>query len=153
MLPEHKRNAALQKVPFTIKYVEDLLESKNCCLIYSDHREPIQKIAAHFGVPAITGSMSATRRSKLVNDFQSGKLKILCATVGSLKEGSDLFRADDLVLNDPPWVPGDILQVINRMRALGQNTPKTVHRIFGSPQDEKIWEALEEKMRTIDKAT
>lgn len=153
VLPEHKRNAAIQKIPFTIKYVEDLLESVECCLVYSDHREPCQLLAEHFKVPAITGEMPAKRRAQLVNDFQSGKVKILCATVGSLKEGADLFRAKDLVLNDPSWVPGDLLQVINRTRALGHKDPRTIHRILGSPQDAKIWEVLEDKMATINKAT
>jgi SNF2 family DNA or RNA helicase len=153
VLPEHKRNAAVKKVPFTIKYVENLMESVDCCLVYSDHREPIEKIAAHFKVPAVTGSMPASKRADMVNKFQSGELNILCATIGSLKEGADLFRARDLVLNDPAWVPGDIFQVINRTRALGEKDPRTVHRIMGSPQDEKIWNVLEEKMQTIDKAT
>jgi len=153
VLPEHKRNAAVQKVPFTIKYVEDLLQSIECCLIYSDHREPCQQLAKHFGVLPITGEMSGTKRNQLVNDFQAGKTNIICATVGALKEGSDLFRAKDLVLNDPPWVSGDILQVINRTRAMGQKDPRTVHRIMGSPQDAKIYKVLEEKQETIDKAT
>jgi SNF2 family DNA or RNA helicase len=153
VLPEHKRNAALQKVPFTIKYVENLLESAECCLIYSDHREPCQLLAKHFNVPAITGEMPAHRRAQLVTDFQSGKINTLCATIGALKEGSDLFRSKDMVLNDPAWTPGDISQVINRMRALGEKDPRTVHRILGSPQDAKIWEVLEEKMKTIDQAT
>lgn len=152
-LPEHKKNAALKKVPFTIQYVQDLMETVDCCLVYSDHREPCEKIAAHFGVPAATGEMSATRRSQLVNDFQSGKLNILCATIGALKEGADLFRAKDLVLNDPAWVSGDLVQVINRTRAMGEKEPRTVHRILGSPQDEKIYKVLEEKQITIDKAT
>ena len=130
-----------------------MLESVECCLVYSDHREPVEKMAAHFGVPAITGSMPASKRSQLVNDFQAGKLRIICATVGSLKEGADLYRAKDLVLNDPPWVPGDIQQVINRTRALGQKEPRTVHRILGSPQDGKIWEVMQEKMETIRRAT
>ena len=121
--------------------------------MYSDHREPIEKIAAHFKVPAITGSMPAMRRAQLVNDFQAGKINILCATIGSLKEGADLYRAKDLVMLDPAWVPGDIAQVINRMRAIGEKDPRTVHRILGSPQDERIWQVLEDKMRTIDQAT
>lgn len=152
-LPEHKRNAALKKVPFAIKYVENLVESVDCCLVYSDHREPIEKIAAHFKVPAITGSTPPARRAQLVSDFQSGKLNMLCATIGSLKEGADLYRAKDLVLVDPPWIPGDLHQVINRMRALGEKDPRTVHKILGSPQDLKISEVLEEKMKTIELAT
>lgn len=153
LLPEHKTNAAIKKVPFTIKYIENLMETASCCLVYSDHREPIQKIAEHFKVPAITGSMAAARRSQLVNDFQSGKLNILCATIGSLKEGADLFRSKDMVLNDYPWVPGDLKQVINRMRAMGEKDPRTVHRILGCPQDRVIMDILDEKQKTIDQST
>lgn len=153
VLPEHKRNAAIQKVPFTIKYVEDLMQTVGCCLVYSDHREPCEKIAAHFGVPAITGSMPGSKRAKLVADFQAGKMKILCATVGALKEGADLYRAKDLVLNDLPWVTGDIDQVCARTRKIGEKDPRTVHLIFGSPQDEKIWKVLNEKRETITRAT
>jgi superfamily II DNA or RNA helicase len=153
VLPEHKRNAAIQKTPFAIQYIENLLETVPCCLVYSDHREPIEKIAAHFKVPAITGSVPAAKRGQLVEDFQAGKLNILCATIGSLKEGADLYRARDMVLVDPSWIPGDISQVINRMRAMGEKHPRTVHRIMGSPQDEKIWQVLQEKMDTIQKAT
>lgn len=151
--PDIKVQAALQKVPFTIKYVENLVETVDCCLIYSDHKEPIQKLAAHFGVPAITGEMPANRRAQLVADFQAGNLKYLCATIGSLKEGADLFRSKDIVLNDPCWVVGDLQQVMNRIRALGEKEPRTVHRILGSPQDEKIYGVLEEKRKIIDAAT
>jgi len=125
----------------------------DCVLIYSDHKEPIKAIAKHFGVPAITGEMPGNKRAQLVADFQAGKLDKLCATIGSLKEGADIFRADHLVLNDLCWVPGDLLQVMNRMRKLGQQQPKLVHRMWGSPQDEKIGEAIDEKIRVIDLAT
>lgn len=152
-LSEHKKSAALKKVPFTIKYVENLMESVKCCLVYSDHKDPVHELANHFEVPAITGAMPASRRAQLVNDFQAGKFNILCATIGSLKEGADLYRAKDTVFNDLPWIPGDLLQVINRTRAIGEKDPRTVHRIFGSPQDEKIAGVLEEKIKTIDEAT
>lgn len=151
--PDVKVEAALQKVPFTIRYVENLVETVDCCLIYSDHKEPVKRLAAHFGVPAITGEMNPSKRAQLVNDFQKGKLDILCATIGSLKEGHDLFRSKHIVLNDLCWVPGDIFQVINRIRALGKKEPRVVHRLFGSPQDEKISAAIERKMDVINRAT
>jgi len=145
--------AALKKVPFTIKYVEDLLEHTECVLIYSDHVEPINQIAKHFNVPAITGKMPGASRSLLAADFQAGNGRILCATIGALKEGQDLFRSKDIVLNDLCWIPGDLKQVINRIRGLGQKDPRTVHEIYGSPQDEKIGAAIKEKIETIDAAT
>lgn len=151
--PDIKVEAALKKVPFTIKYIEDLLISIDCVLVYSDHVAPIEAIASHFGVTAITGKMSSKKRSQLADDFQSGKGKILCATIGALKEGKDLFRAKDIVINDCCWVPGDMKQVVNRIRGLGQKDPRTVHEIFGSPQDEKISTAIKDKMYVIEEAT
>lgn len=153
VMSDKKAEAALKKVPFTIKYVEDLLENVKCCLVYSDHIAPAEQIAKHFGVKAITGKVPAKRRSQMAKDFQSGKGKILVATVGALKEGQDLYRSNDIVLNDYPWVPGDLKQVVNRIRRMGDKNPCIVHRILGSPQDEKIIDALTEKMRVIEMAT
>jgi hypothetical protein len=147
-----KVQAALKKVPFTIKYVEDLLDKVDCVLVYSDHVQVIEEISKHFKVKPITGKTTSTARAKMAVEFQAGKGTILCATIGSLKEGQDLFRSKDIVISDPCWVPGDLRQVINRIRGLGQKDPRTVHRILGSPQDEKIYRALEEKQKTIDLA-
>lgn len=153
ILPEHKKMAAIKKVPFTIKYVESLLEEVDCCLIYSDHIESCEQIAAHFNVEAITGKMPAKRRSQLADDFQAGKGRVLSATIGALKEGKDLYRASHLVTNDLCYVPGDLKQMYNRMRVVGKKTPCVWHRLLGSPQDAKIADILDEKMETIEAAT
>lgn len=153
VLPEHKAMAALKKVQFTYDYAKDLLEQKECCLIYSDHVESTESIAQKFGVPAITGKMNAKKRGELADKFQAGEGKVLVATIGSLKEGKDLYRAHDTIFNDLCWVPGDLKQVVNRMRVVGKKTPCTAHRIFGSPQDQYIANVLDEKIDTIEKAT
>ena len=149
-----KAEAALQKIPVTIEYANDLMQQlETPVLIYRDHVEPIERIAKHFGVPAITGEMNAERRIRLAKEFQAGKEKVLCATIGSLQVGVDLSRAKDLILNDLPWVPGDLTQVYNRMRKVGDTETRFIHRILGSPQDEKISNALEEKRKVIERVT
>lgn len=153
VMPKFKAEAALKKVPFTIKYADDLLEKVKCVLIYSDHVASAEAIAAHFGVRALTGKVPSKLRSKLATAFQNGEGKVCVATIGALKEGKDLFRSNDVLFNDQCWVPGDMVQAINRIRIMGDKTPKTVHKIFGSPQDEKISTALEEKMAVINAAT
>lgn len=151
--PEQKKEAAIKKVPFTIKYTEDLLQQVNCAMVYSDHVPSADAIAQHFGVRALTGRMPGKMRSRLAKEFQAGAGKILVATVGALKEGEDLYRSKDIVLNDLPWVPGDLTQVVNRIRRIGDKKPCTVHKIHGSPQDEYISNALQEKMDVIERAT
>lgn len=153
VLPEHKKVAAIKKVPFTIKYAENLLEEVDCILIYSDHIESCEAIAKHFGVTPITGKMVAQKRSFYSKRFQAGEGRVLCATIGALKEGEDLCRASHTVFNDLCWVPGDLKQVVNRMRMVGKKNPCTAHRIFGSPQDATIAEHLDEKMAVIEAVT
>lgn len=153
VLPEHKAAAALMKVPFTVKYVKDLLEEVACCLVYTDHVASAEAIAKEFNVPAITGHMPAVKRGILADEFQAGTGRVLVATIGSMKEGKDLFRSSHIVLNDYPWVPGDLKQVIYRIQRIGQNSHCTVHRILGSPQDEYIADVIDQKVETIEKAT
>lgn len=151
--PDIKKQAAIQKVPFTIKYIKDLLEETDCVLVYSDHVEPIEMIAKEFGVKAITGNVPSTLRSKLADRFQAGEGQILPCTIGSMKEGKDFFRANHIVFNDYSWVPGDIKQVIARIRRIGQKRKCVVHKIMGSPQDEYIMNAVDEKVKVIEQAT
>jgi SNF2 family DNA or RNA helicase len=151
--PTAKAEAAIRKVPFTIKYAKNLLEEVECLLIYTDHVTPAEVIAKEFGVTAITGKLNSKIRSDLADKFQSGEGKVLVATIGSMKEGKDLFRSNHMVFNDLPWVPGDMKQVVYRIQRIGQNKPCTVHTILGSPQDEYIGEVIREKIKTIEKAT
>lgn len=152
--PDIKAEAALQKAPLTIQYATDLLEQlKTPVIIYTDHVASCEFIAKHFGVPAIHGKMGSGTRKKLADSFQAGNGNVLVATIGSLSVGIDLSRAHDLILNDPAWVPSDLTQIYNRMRKVGDKGTRFVHRIWGSPQDRKISEALTEKINVIEKVT
>lgn len=151
--PDAKVEAANQKVPFTVKYAKDLLEETDCVLIYTDHVEPAERIAAQLGVKAITGKVSSKVRSQMADAFQAGEGRIQVATIGSMKEGKDLFRSSHIILNDFPWVPGDLKQVIYRIQRMGQKRKCTVHRIIGSPQDEYIMDTIQSKIKVIERAT
>ena len=147
----YKAEAALKKVPFTIKYVKDLLEQVECVPIYTDHVESAKALAAAFGIEAITGEMPAAKRSIIGNEFQEGKRRVIVATIKSFSTGISLTRANNLVFNDLPWIPGDLAQTIYRIHRRDQKKTCVIHKILGSPQDAKISETLESKSRTIEK--
>jgi SNF2 family DNA or RNA helicase len=152
VVPEVKKRAAMEKVPFTIQYAKNLLEEVDQLLIYSDHVDPVKVIAQNFEVPAITGEMPVSKRAEAVADFQAGKIKVIVATIGSLSTGVTLTAANNLIYNDYAWVPGDLDQVEGRINRMGQTKRCIVHRILGSPQDKYILERIESKREVIRRA-
>ncbi len=147
-----KAKAALVKAPICVEYARDLKKGVSSpILIYSDHREAAESIARSLGVEALTGKIPPKKRMAKALEFQRGKGDFLVATVGALSMGVTLTRARNLILNDPPWVPGDLDQVFKRIDRIGAVGPCTVHWLQGSPQDKEICKALEEKRRVIKK--
>lgn len=149
VMPEVKAKAARAKVPFTIEYVDSILEEVEKVVIVSEHVDSASAIAEHYNVECITGSMKTEDRQRLVNDFESGKSNILVGTIGTLKEGYTLVSAWNMVLNDYCWVPGDLDQLYARINRRGQTRQCIIHHILGSPQDEYILNRLAEKRDVI----
>jgi intein/homing endonuclease len=155
VLPQVKSQAAMNKTKYTIAYCKELLSSgeADSLVIYSDHIEPAKKIAEAFGVEAITGQTRPEVRQKMASDFQFKKTQVIVATIGSFSTGVTLTRANNMVFNDYPWVPGDMEQAEHRINRIGQTRHCVYHRILGSPQDRYILETIESKMNTIKKVT
>lgn len=152
--PTFKREAAMKTVPFTVEYVKGLLsQGVGKVLVFSDHPGPAEAIAAELGGGFIHAGVSGKRRDLLTEKFQHGDLQVLSGTFKTLGTGYTLTSAWNTVFNDIPWVPSDERQAIYRLHRISQKRRVVVHRIFGSPQAEKIWEALEEKRSVIKKVT
>lgn len=153
VMPAIKKEMALKKVDFTCKYVEGELERFGKCVIYSDHVDAASEIASYFKVPVITGSTPAPKRSEILKDFINGKYDVLSCTIKSFNTGVTITVANWMVFNDLCWVPGDLEQARRRIRRIGQTKLCHYHYIFGSYQDERILESLNNKERTIREVT
>ena len=151
--PTAKLQAAVKKVPFTVKYTKNIIDEMGCAVVYTDQVPACQAIAKELGVTAITGLLSKQARDIEKKKFMRGETSVIVATYGSFSVGVDLTRASDLIINDYPWVPGDMKQAIYRIRRINQTKPCVIHRIFGSPQDEYIFNTILEKSAEIDRVT
>lgn len=148
-----KRESAMAKIPFTIKYIEDLLESIENVVVFTDYVDVCEAIAAHFGVEAITGKMAPEKRYEISLKFQAREINLIMATTGSFSTGIDLFAAKDMVFNDIPWIPGDLTQAIARVDRDGQTERCIVHLMSGSYQDKAINENMLKAQEVIDSIT
>jgi SNF2 family DNA or RNA helicase len=148
--PDIKAKAALAKVPFTISYVKDLLQSVEKVVVYTDHVDSCEALAKGLEATAITGNTPMKIREYLANEFQKGDLHIIVATIGSFSTGITLTATNHMVISDYCWTPGDLLQTYARIRRIGQTKTCFYHRVIGSYQDLYILKKLEEKNETIN---
>lgn len=144
-----KEKSAMLKTKFTIQYIKELLETTGKIVVFTDHVKPAEAIAEAFGTTAYTGKTSQNNRTRLKNEFQDGKTEVIVLTFGAGSEGLTLTKANVMVLNDYPWVPGILEQAIKRIYRISQLRRCIINSIVGSFQDSYIMLMIKEKMKDI----
>jgi SNF2 family DNA or RNA helicase len=150
-----KRDSAVATAPFTADIALDAIESgAGPVVIFSDHVKPIEIMGLHLSkvrVGSITGATPMANRQELVDRLNKGQLDVLLCTYGAASSGFNMTGACLLLLNDPPWVPGDLDQATKRVHRLGQLKICRIVRVIGSKVVEKIYKTLDGKNKVINK--
>ncbi len=144
-----KAQAALSKASFTAEYVQNLLDQDERVVVFSDHVESAELIAYKLGVKAITGKTLMHYRDAMAERFQNLESNVIVATIGSFSTGIDLQSANNVVFNDPNWVPGNMDQARFRIKRIGQKKRCFFHYIVGSHQDSIIYQRIKQKEEVI----
>jgi SWI/SNF-related matrix-associated actin-dependent regulator 1 of chromatin subfamily A len=144
-----KALAALNKAPFTVDYVKNLMDEIDSCVIFTDHKASCEHIAQALKAPFISGDVPINKRQEIIDGFQNGKYPILVCTIGAASTGLTLTRTCNMVFNDYSWVPGNNAQARDRIRRMGQTRVCVYHNIYGTVTDEFIGKELKRKESTI----
>lgn len=142
---------ALVKAEYTIKWVTDFFAKypDEPLVIVSDHPAAAERIAGEFAAPVITGATPSEKRSKLVEDFQNGRHRLIVGTIGAMGTGFTLHRSKYLIFNDLSWVPAKNLQAAKRVHRIGQSRHCLILTFNSSKMDARINQRLWEKSKTI----
>lgn len=150
-----KHILAQEKISSTIEIAENILAGDMSVVIFTNYNAVVNKLMRHFGDLAtkITGSCSAKDREKAVEDFQSGRKKVMIANIIAGGVGITLIEANNLIFNDFDWVPANHFQAEDRIHRIGQTKKCTVNYIYvnGAEIDEYMAEMLERKSVYINK--
>lgn len=92
----------------------------------------------------------AAARAEAVRRFQAGDAAVLVGSLMTIREGLTLTAADQVVMLERSWTPGDNDQTIRRVRRRGQDKP-VVARQFVTPKsfDATQWSVLQDKTANI----
>lgn len=79
---------------------------------------------------SFTGQTSPPERERIVQEFQSGKLRVFAGTIKAGGVGLDLFAASIVIFLDRSWSPAENLQAEDRLWRIGQGNSVTVYDIM-----------------------
>jgi SWI/SNF-related matrix-associated actin-dependent regulator of chromatin subfamily A-like protein 1 len=117
-------------------------------IVFTCFRETAEHFAHRPGWAYVHGGIPASRRSKLVDKFQSGELRGLACTIQSIGLGVTLTRSHDVIFVDEAFTNAENMQAEDRVCRIGQDKPVTITRIVTQHRmDQRVNAILREKRR------
>ena len=161
MVSTARRLMGEAKAPAVAAYISDMLESGVEKIIVSAWHKSVLEILwkklHHHGAVFMGEGVSMAKRQAIVDKFQEDpRVRIILGQMISMGVGWTLTAAQDAVLAEPDWVPGNNDQFIDRIHRMGQKgayvrghvpvVPGTLdERILGTAiqKDQNIYQAMD----------
>lgn len=160
MLTHLRRAGSIAKAETAIELAEEILESGQSVVLFTEFVESAQAIKAAFasyGAELLTGDVTGkeadsetSKRQAMVDRFQSGKSKVFVSTIRAGGVGITLTASSNVILVDRPWTPGDAEQAEDRCYRIGQTEMVNVQWIQCGEIDAKVDAILLEKSERIE---
>jgi SNF2 family DNA or RNA helicase len=132
--------------------MEVIEETDNKIIIFVPYRHTIELLSRYLtdhniNNQVIQGSVSATQRASIINQFQSmDDPRVLVIQPQAASHGVTLTRADTVVFWSPVMSVETYLQCIARMDRVGQINKMTVVHLQGSEVERKMYKMLQGKV-------
>jgi SNF2 family DNA or RNA helicase len=155
-LAKARLDIARAKLPYVLRFAEDILEEENKLVIFAYHREIVDAIAEHFALSAVKlyGGMTDKQKNDAVVAFQQGTAEVFVGQITAAGTGLTLTAAHTVLFAELDWVPGNIIQCEDRCHRFGQTEPVRVfHITCRESVDARMVKALVDKQKTIESVT
>jgi SNF2 family DNA or RNA helicase len=149
-----RRELGELKVPGTIRWVQERLQSTEKLLLFAWHLSVIEHLRrglAEFDPVVITGETSPTGRVNAVELFQRrAGVRVFIGQVKAAGTAITLTAASEVAIVEPSWVPGDNVQAICRAHRLGQRDSVLASFLYlPGTLDQRIMTAFRRKAHEI----
>ena len=113
--------AAEFKLPAAQDLIQRLRQQHKPIVLFSSFVDPLLLLEERLGGVLLTGRQKPEQRQLAVDRFQAGEIDLLLATFAAGGLGFTLHRAQNVVLLERPWTPGDIDQAEDRCHRIGMD--------------------------------
>jgi SNF2 family DNA or RNA helicase len=140
--------------------LEEVLAAGDRALVFTQYRGMGDLLSGHLaaelglpGVPFLHGGLSAARRQRMVDAFQSDPASppVLVISLKAGGTGLNLTAATEVIHYDRWWNPAVEDQATDRAYRIGQTRPVTAHKLVtAGTLEERIAVMLEDKRALAD---
>lgn len=124
---------------------------RDVALTLAERLDALSKDGIRFAT--MTGEVSQTRRAKLVEEFQTGDLRLLICTMSVAGVGLTLTAASHVAFIETDWMPGVMLQCEDRVHRIGAKNAVTCHYLIAADTIAvDIVQVLHRKMAVLEQA-
>lgn len=153
-LTRAKQVVAIQKAHHSIEFAKDIVERGEKVVITTCFTEVVEQICQAFPkCLKIVGGMSDKQKQAAIDEFQNGTAQVIVLNYTAGGVGITLTASSTMIMNDLPWVVGDITQAEGRIYRAGQKNTAMVYFMtaIDCPMDERLVDMIVYKSNTINK--
>jgi SWI/SNF-related matrix-associated actin-dependent regulator 1 of chromatin subfamily A len=121
---ELRHELGLSKIPFASNFVLNTLQfdEEEQVILFAWHKDVVEQLAENlsmFKPGIINGGVSIEKRTKIEDDFQSGRTRLIIGNISAMNLGLTLTRATRVVFVEYDWTPSANEQAEDRANRIG----------------------------------
>ena len=147
------------KAPAMADYILELLEEGIEKIVVGAWHTSVltllrDRIGRKYSLSYMDGSTNPRDKQEAVDQFQNGDARVILGQMIPLSKGWTLTEAQDAVLCEPYWVPGENEQFLDRIHRIGQEGSSVTGHVPVVPEtlDERIIATVIQKGQVIQQA-
>ena len=150
----YRKYLSNQMVPNTIKLTDSFIEKGEKVVIACCYDEELYTLKDYYGDRCViyNGKISAKDKDKNIEKFTNDpNIMVFIGNIQAAGVGITLLSSRTLIFNNISFVPGDNLQMQDRIYRIGQTRDVEIYyQIFRDTQYEKMWDIVLRKSLVIN---
>lgn len=150
----YRKYLSNQMVPNTIKLADSFIEKGEKVVIACCYDEELYALKEYYGDRCViyNGKVSAKDKDKNIEKFTNDpNIMVFIGNIQAAGVGITLLASHVLIFNNISFVPGDNLQMQDRIYRIGQTKDVDIYyQIFKDTQYEKMWNIVLRKSLVIN---
>ena len=150
-----RQEIALSKLPSLFDMIDEYISSGTKLVVAAHHRAMVEKIHEKYKELSVYlyGGMSNKDKQNSVDRFQDDdSIKLFIGSIQAAGTGITLTAASDMVFAENSWTPGEMGQMADRIRRIGQkNACNYKYPVISGSLDEVLLKKWMAKKKVINK--